>query len=186
MHHEDKIDVAYAGGIGGLVILIILILLAALTIRSCAPKPAEAAETVSTWQGIVIHHSGTNPTHTPNSITRYHTKTKGWEYCGYHYIIDQNGIVYGQGYREFDGMRPISKAGAHARTGKPHSRNRTHIGICLIGNKTFSDIQISVMKTLCMELAAEYPIKTIERHHEECPGPGINVEALNQRLMGRL
>jgi len=46
MYHEDKIDIAYAGGMGGLVILIILILIAALTIRSCIPAPAEAAEVV--------------------------------------------------------------------------------------------------------------------------------------------
>ena len=45
MYHEDEIDLAYAGGIGGLVILIILIILAMLCLRQCAPAPAEAAET---------------------------------------------------------------------------------------------------------------------------------------------
>jgi len=183
MYHEDKIDVAYAGGIGGLVILIILIILAVLCLRQCAPAPAEAAETVEHWQGIVVHHSGTNPTHTVSSITRYHTKTKRWEYCGYHFIIDQNGIVYGQGYTEFDGMRPINKAGAHARTGKPRSRNATHTGICLIGNNHFSEIQLKTLRILCMELIAEYPIESIERHHNACPGKGIDVEGLSEGLL---
>lgn len=121
------------------------------------------------WSGIVIHHSASDSTTTIDDIDRWHREF-GWDGCGYHYVIHWDGSIH-------EG-RPIHKTGAHA-----YGRNSTHVGICLIGNDEFSPAQIESLKTLVVKLKKKFPIKNIERHHEECPGVGISsdtIKHLNQ------
>jgi predicted esterase len=76
--------------------------------------------------GVVIHHSGKDH-HTFGGIRMYHILKKGWGEVGYHYIIGRDGSV-----RQY---RKLNEMGAHALTGFG-ARNRTHIGICWIGDKS--------------------------------------------------
>ncbi|TSA28607.1 N-acetylmuramoyl-L-alanine amidase [bacterium] len=133
------------------------------------------ANPIRNWTGIVIHHSGSNYDNL-EKIDAYH-RSKGWDMCGYHFVIERNGIVK-------EG-RPLNKTGAHAKTGKSYSRNKTHIGICLCGTDNFSAEQIKALYNSCKRLAQNFPIASIERHHEECPGPGVNIELLREKILGR-
>ena len=126
------------------------------------------------WKGIIIHHSATD-TGTVESIDRYH-RSLGWNEIGYHYVIYRNGDV-GRG-------RSLNKRGAHALTGKPYSRNGSHIGICLIGKTQFTEIQKKAVRFLCWALKQKYKnITSIERHHNLCPGKGIDVEDIEKEIL---
>ena len=125
------------------------------------------------WTGIVVHHSDSGPETTRDDIDLWH-KQKGWDGCGYHFVIEWDGsIKYG---------RSLSKAGAHAKTGKPYSRNSTHIGICLVGRDKFTDAQLRSLKGLVKNLSNMFPIQSVERHHEQCPGKAIDVESLDKSV----
>ena len=108
------------------------------------------------WQGIVWHHSATSDTNYDDwsGIKKYHTsyRIRG-------HIVDKktftaarkNGekglqrpwsdIGYHGGVEKVDGVythrtgRSLDRAGAHAAVAKvSNSYNKTHIGLCLIGN----------------------------------------------------
>ncbi len=125
------------------------------------------------WEGIVVHHSGSTYD-TYKTIDAYH-RSKNWRMCGYHYVIEKDGTV-------IEG-RPLDMAGAHAKTGRPYDRNRSHIGICLCGEDVFTQEQIEKLSSLCWKLSQRFSIKIIERHHEECPGPGVDVKRLELKCL---
>ena len=119
----------------------------------------------------VIHHTAdkdTNRDQTVEQIDAYH-KSKGWDGIGYHFLIRKDGKIYNG--------RPIWKKGAHAGTGRPYSRNH-YIGIALTGYDLFTIEQVDSLKALLMNLQ----VKQIERHHEECPGPGLDVEKIQKDI----
>jgi len=132
-----------------------------------------AGEKIRNWTGIVVHHSDSGPETTRDDIDRWH-KERGWDGVGYHYVIEWDGTV--------KVGRPLSKVGAHAKTGKPYNRNGTHIGICLVGCDKFTAKQLSNLRKFILVLADGLDIKSVERHHENCPGPGVDVEALNRMV----
>ncbi len=113
------------------------------------------------WRGIVVHHSASPDWTTVEGINRWH-KERGWHGIGYHYVIYTDGSVH-------EG-RSTDKVGAHAK-----GRNSTHIGICLVGYNEITDEQIKALKKLVKELGLP-----CERHHEECPGSGVDIESLNK------
>ena len=113
------------------------------------------------WKGVVIHHSTSPEWTTVEDIDRWH-KERGWDGIGYHYVIYPDGSIH-------EG-RSIDKVGAHAK-----GRNTTYIGVCLIGYDDFTPAQIKALKNLIKELGLK-----VERHHEECPGKGIDIELLNK------
>ena len=114
------------------------------------------------WQGIVVHHSASPSWTTVEHIDTWH-KERGWDGIGYHYVVYTDGSIH-------EG-RPLHKVGAHAK-----GRNSTHIGICLVGYDEFTEEQISSLTALVKEI--DLPA---EGHHEHCPGPGVDMEALNRR-----
>lgn len=116
----------------------------------------------------VLHHSATN-VGTVESIRYYHVHKKGWDDIGYHKVIERTGQVK-------DG-RPLNIKGAHARTGKPYSRNH-YVGICLVGGDTFADAQQKALIKLLKDMKITY----VERHHDKCPGSGLNVESIQKVL----
>ncbi len=78
------------------------------------------------WQGVCIHHSGTRDSASSSweAIRHYHIEHNGWRDIGYHYGIEEVGDTL-----RLRIGRPLNLQGAH----EP-AYNRTHIGICLVGN----------------------------------------------------
>lgn len=111
----------------------------------------------------VIHHTA-SPDVSAETIDRWH-KEKGWDGIGYHYIIRQDGSI--------ESGRSLTKSGAHAK-----ERNN-YVGIALTGYSDFTDAQRQSLVLLLMQLG----VKHIERHHEECPGPGLNVEQIQKEIL---
>ena len=132
------------------------IILSLLLLMVFTTKPAKAAEVDTTK--AVIHHTASHDV-SAKTIDKWH-KERGWDGIGYHYVIRKDGRV--------EKGRDLSKRGAHTK-----NRNR-YIGIALTGNGTFTDRQLSSLR----KLIAKIGITHIERHHEKCPGPGLNVEDL--------
>ena len=77
------------------------------------------------WEGALIHHSATGQTVTAQSITDYHVKERGWLDVGYHGLIE---LSLSGAWRFVPG-RPLSIPGSHCP-----GKNKTHLGLCLIGN----------------------------------------------------
>ena len=110
----------------------------------------------------VIHHTDSHDV-SAEEIDRWH-KERGWDGIGYHFVIRKNGAV--------EKGRPLTSKGAHAR-----DRNH-YIGIALTGKDEFTLAQGITFFSLLLEL----DITTIERHHEECPGKGLDVERFQEIL----
>ena len=119
---------------------------------------------------IIVHHSATE-SGTVESIRKYHIEHNGWGDIGYHKVIYRDGSVHNG--------RDIAKAGVHAK-----GRNNGTIGICLIGRDNFTESQRQSLKALCRELCRDYPVTAISIHHVDCPGPGLDVELLEQEILG--
>lgn len=131
------------------------------------PATAKEARQIA-WTGIVVHHSATAEGDV-ESFRRHHVTVRGWDDVGYHYVITRDGTV--------QIGRALTIKGAHAKNPAP-SRNSTHIGICLVGDNDFTDAQLASLRRLISRLSARFDIKSVERHHEECPGDSLNVEGL--------
>lgn len=113
------------------------------------------------WSGVVVHHTDSPSWTTVEDIDTWH-KQKGWDGIGYHYVIYPDGSI--------NIGRSLDKTGAHAL-----GRNKTHIGIALVGYDEFSKEQKVSLARLVKEIGLP-----AERHHEQCPGRGIDIENLNQ------
>ncbi len=124
-----------------------------------------------------------------DTITSWHIE-RGFETIGYHYVI-LNGYRKNKKYLEEDNGvleigRDIEVIGAHAR-----GDNATSIGICLIGNKEFTDEQFAELKRLLNELMKRYdiPLSNVIGHYGTASGisggktcPNFNVENLRTEL----
>lgn len=119
---------------------------------------------------IIIHHSATENGNA-EIFRRFHKETNGWDDIGYHFVIT-NGKGGPDG--EIQKGRGLQKQGAHAR-----GRNHNSIGICLVGNNKFTEKQKEALIRLLVKLCIMYQIdpseKTIQAHHEKCPGPGFDL-----------
>jgi N-acetyl-anhydromuramyl-L-alanine amidase AmpD len=147
-------------------------------------------------QRVTVHHSATvvRGTSTATSIAairgiqRHHQQQNGWGDIGYHFLIDQAGRVWtGRG---------IEWQGAHA--GDP-SRNRSNVGICLLGSFVPNEqgapppAQLAGLEALLVSLCVEHRLDpaSILTHKElkdtACPGPYVQaaVEAMRTRLSGQ-
>lgn len=115
----------------------------------------------------VIHHTAGNKLNdrdlTIEEIDRYH-KSKGWDGIGYHFLIRKDGIIY-------EG-RLLTKQGAHAK-GRNH-----YIGIALTGCQNFTKEQYDSLFVLLNQL----DVRHVERHHEFCPGQGLEVENIQKMI----
>lgn len=113
---------------------------------------------------IILHCSATpeNKNFTVEDITKWH-KAKGWDGCGYHYVIHLDGTIHNG--------RPIEKVGAHCL-----GHNANSIGICYIGGvdkngkpkDTRTDAQKKALIILVHELLVKYNLKLFQvRCHYE-------------------
>lgn len=115
---------------------------------------------------LVIHHSATLNTQTPQEIAEYHINNNGWGGIGYHFLISKEGVVYYVG--------DISTARANVA-----NLNEQVIGICLIGSftegRTPTEDQYDSAHKLC-EFLINYPalpnVKSWEtvKPHKSLPG----------------
>jgi len=122
---------------------------------------------------IVLHHSA-SAFGTAMMIDSWH-RGRGWSEIGYHYVV-RNGYesaraiydVKQDGFIE-DG-RDVARVGAHVR-----GHNADSIGICLIGEETFTEIQFLRTMLFVQSLLDEYGLKIedVVGHGElaltECP-----------------
>lgn len=126
---------------------------------------------------IIIHCTATEAGQEVSvaEIDKWHT-AKGWDGCGYHFIIHLDGrISYG---------RPVTKVGAHCK-----GHNRGSIGIAYVGGlkdgvptDTRTVEQFRAMLQLCSDLVDMYPnIVAIHGHNYYNPKkacPCFNVSGL--------
>jgi N-acetylmuramoyl-L-alanine amidase len=122
---------------------------------------------------IIIHCAATKSSMDigASEIREWHTKERGFDDIGYHYVIRRNGVK--------EVGRDIDLQGAHAVKVNGHS-----IGICLVGGmaedngpeNNFTLEQYLTLKDLIVELKSKYPIEDIAGHYEveekkpNCPG----------------
>ena len=133
------------------ILLIGILLCQGLFVNSASASEVDTAK-------AVIHHTASGDV-SAATIDEWH-KARGWDGIGYHFIIRASGKV--------EKGRSITKKGAHAK-------GRNHwVGIALTGYDTFTMAQIDALKKLLSRLR----ITKIERHHENCPGPGIDMDSL--------
>ncbi|KKQ54356.1 MAG: N-acetylmuramyl-L-alanine amidase, negative regulator of AmpC, AmpD [Parcubacteria group bacterium GW2011_GWA2_38_13] len=140
--------------------------------------PLMSMDTRKKTEVIIVHHSATSGG-SVETIRRYHKEVNKWEDIGYHYVITngnggKDGVVHAGRSEEL--------TGAHAGKG----RNQNSLGVCLIGNDTFTEKQIEALTkhlaTLCVKHKITPSAKTIQRHHEECPGNGIDLDKVIQKV----
>jgi len=119
---------------------------------------------------IIIHHSATD-SGSVEAFRRFHVEVNKWEDIGYHFVIT-NGKGGPDG--EIQIGRPMRFIGAHAP-----GRNQVSIGICLVGNGAFTqkqkDALVGYLSQLCRMYKLSPTKETIQGHHEECPGKGLNL-----------
>ncbi|WP_147803117.1 peptidoglycan recognition protein family protein [Alkalicoccus halolimnae] len=113
---------------------------------------------------ITIHHSATE-TGNSSAFAAYHVNNHQWPGVGYHYIILKNGVVE----RCWDD---------HTVSYHTRGLNTGNIGICLVGNGSFTTSQKSSLIKLIQILLKKYgmDISKVKGHRERrgqttrCPG----------------
>ncbi|MBN2788653.1 MAG: N-acetylmuramoyl-L-alanine amidase [Candidatus Delongbacteria bacterium] len=140
---------------------------------------------------IIIHCSATEFGNR-SLFKRWHKKL-GWDDVGYHFIILNSYPLKKQWYEKkpdfnSDGKvekgRPVQLIGAHTRL-----HNDNSIGICLVGDRTFTSKQFTSLKKLVNKLKKQFKIKTIKGHYEFDTGqeqgktcPNIDMDWLRNLL----
>jgi len=148
----------------------------------------------------IIVHCSDSEWGTMKDIKEWHTlslpKGRGWSHIGYHYIIC-NGYPTYNSYKDkrFDlnycGLTQIAlddqTEGIHCA-----GDNKTSIGICLIGVKTFPQESLQALNVLLINLLLKYNLKPsdIYGHYERPSGikqgktcPNFNCENLRKMLI---
>jgi N-acetylmuramoyl-L-alanine amidase len=117
---------------------------------------------------IVIHCSATE--YGNKTLFKKWHKKRGWDDVGYHFIITNSYPKK----KDWDGKspdfasdgriekgRPIEKAGAHVRL-----HNDYTIGICLVGDRTFTAKQFGALKKLVKTISVQFNIISVKGHYE--------------------
>lgn len=113
---------------------------------------------------IVIHYSASDYEHQDAEWIRKIHKKKGWDDIGYHFFIQQSGVI--------EAGRPLAQIGAHVRY-----KNRHSIGICLAGlTRVPTGHQSRALILLLTLLKPRFPSAQIVGHRDiaknatDCPG----------------
>ena len=114
------------------------------------------------WEMIAVHYSVS--THmTKKECDAWHTE-RGFEGCGYHFIIDRDGKV--------EPGRSLNRIGAHA-----YEFNSRAIGVCFVSQGDISPQQVTSFKNLVQKLEEQFGELPIVLHREigktKCPGDEI-------------
>ena len=112
-----------------------------------------------------IIHCSDSPYGNADLIKQWHL-ARGWTDIGYHYVI-LNAYPTKEAYRDetpqmqYDGIiepgRDINTIGAHTK-----GSNKESIGICLIGQRAFTGLQIKSLIHICNQ----YPALEVFGHRE--------------------
>lgn len=97
-------------------------------------------------------------------IDRWH-RARGWDSCGYHYVIRRSGKV--------ETGRPVARQGAHVGRPRP-GWNRRSIGVCLIGGidkegepaDNYTKKQYTALVRLVRKLREAHDIVTVIGHRD--------------------
>lgn len=121
---------------------------------------------------LVVHCSATRSHQTIDitDIDRWH-RERGWNGCGYHYVITRDGRI--------QGGRSLNQIGAHTK-----GHNRLSWGICMVGGlgadgkgeNNFTPAQLSALRALLSSLHAIAPQAEILGHRDLSPdvnGDGV-------------
>lgn len=135
---------------------------------------------------IILHYSKSAYGNVA-TVRKWHTDPQpdgnGWNDIGYHYVIlngypewtnlnSKKPLLYTDGKIEVG--RPIEQAGAHTvewdKDGNfVKNYNHNSIGICLIGEATFTSKQIWAVRSLVFKLREEYGPLPLFGHEELAP-----------------
>ena len=127
---------------------------------------------------IVVHCSASDVSAHDNIeiIRKWHVEERGWKDVGYHYVITKNGSV--------QKGRKDEVIGAHVA-----GHNANALGICLTGNKIFSEAQFEALEILLAGLLYKYGLerKDVIAHHDlekgkTCPNFDVH-EFVAKRLL---
>ena len=132
----------------------------------------------------IILHCSASSFGTEEIIDSWH-RQRGWSGTGYHYVIC-NGFVKKNVFDEnYDGKiqkgRSLNKVGAHCK-----GENVDSIGICLVGNNSFTIKQLDALLSLLLQLCDDYsiPASKIFGHNEfsskTCPN--FDVELIRKMM----
>jgi len=127
---------------------------------------------------IILHHTVGNYTGNPAEIVhKIHIIDKGWSGCGYHFLVDKDGKIYGG--------RPLFAQGAHCL----HQNHHT-IGIAAVGNYVIEEMPQAQEKgiiDICKYVMDRYNIKDIKKHSDyyptSCPGYKFPFDKIKKELM---
>ena len=111
---------------------------------------------------------------TPAIWGKYHINCFGWSDIGYHYIITKDGQI--------QTGRPIERPGSHAK-----GYNSTSIGVCLTGEKEFTELQFQSLRKLSKELILKHKLSIIDivPHNKLNKGKACPNFDLDQALRGK-
>lgn len=102
---------------------------------------------------IVVHCSDSpHRGDTAYDVHKWH-KARGWSGIGYHYTINEKGLV--------ENGRPHYWRGAHVK-----GHNRNSLGIMLFGKDTFTEEQYISLRKLIQHLLTQYPDAEIVGHRD--------------------
>ena len=103
---------------------------------------------------LVVHCSDSPHGRGDNAETihKWHT-SKGWDGIGYHYVILEDGHI--------EAGRPEYWSGAHVK-----DHNTGSIGICLIGEKYFTEKQLVSLDYILHSLLEDYPGAEVLGHRD--------------------
>ncbi|PID26851.1 MAG: N-acetylmuramoyl-L-alanine amidase [Candidatus Cloacimonadota bacterium] len=141
---------------------------------------------------IVIHCSATEYGNV-EIFRDWHVNENGWDDIGYHYVIlnsyqCRDDYVNKKPNYGMDGVleigRDIEISGAHVK-----GHNKNSIGICLVGDRSFTSSQFRTLKTLVSTLKSIYKDAKIKGHCEYDTAiaqgktcPNINPDYLRELL----
>jgi len=140
------------------------------TLRYGSRKPRDI-------QFVVVHHSATPTSDTIPALLRiqriadYHVNHNGWPGIGYHYIVDQAGIVYQVNHQD-----TVSN---HTAGGNLHG-----LGVCLLG--TYTKAPPSPVQTAAAARLIDWLGWRKVKDHHDWPGgtlcPGVAGDAVRAAI----
>ena len=105
-------------------------------------------------QFLIVHCSDTPDSKDVNAefIHKMHLDN-GWDGIGYHKVILRSGKI--------ENGRPEFWIGAHVK-----GLNKSSLGVCLIGSKIFTDVQLNSLKRVLLQWKKKFPNAKILGHRD--------------------
>ena len=136
-------------------------------------------------ESVIIHHSATDISATPDSIARYHVGVNshlqegGAPGIAYHYLIDYKGNVF-----QVNSLKTIAW--------HTSGQNTRSVGVCMIGDFDNQPPSIDQYKSLVKLLrflknSLNKRLKILghrEFANKSCPGDHVNIHSINKMVYG--